>query len=73
MVLVIKTPPTNAGDIRDIGSIPGLGRSPGVGHDIPHQYSSVDRGAWWTTTHGVEKSRTQLKSLRMQDTSSKGI
>ena len=49
--LVVKNPPANAGDRRDVGSIPGLGRSPGVGHGNPLQYSClenrVDRGAWW--------------------------
>ena len=77
LVLVIKNPPTNAGGLRDTGSIPGLGRSPGVGHGIPYQYSKVehpmDRGAWWTTIHLVEKSRTQLKPIRTHDTISKGI
>ena len=50
MVLVVKNPPANAGDIRDVGSIPGLGRFPGEGHGNPLQYSClenpVDRGAW---------------------------
>ena len=49
MVLVVKKPPANAGDIREAGSIPGLGKSPGGGHDNPLQYSclenSMDRGA----------------------------
>ena len=53
VVLVIKTPPDNAGDIRDPGSIPGLGRSPGEVHGNPLQYSClenpVDRGAWQAT------------------------
>ena len=48
MVLVIKNPPANAGDIRDKGSIPGSGRSPGGEHDYPLQYSflgnPMDRG-----------------------------
>ena len=35
MALVVKNPPANAGDIRDVGSIPGSGRSPGGGHSIP--------------------------------------
>ena len=39
-MLVVKNPPANAGDIRDTGSIPGLGRSSGGGHDYPLQYSS---------------------------------
>ena len=50
MTLVVKNPPTNSGDIRDMGSIPGLGRSPGGGHGNPLQYSflenSMDRGTW---------------------------
>ena len=46
----------------DLGSIPGLGRSPGEGNGNPVQYSclvnSMDRGAWWATDHGVAESRT---------------
>ena len=38
VVLGVKNPPANAGDIRDVGSIPGLGRSPGEGHGNPPQY-----------------------------------
>ena len=49
MVLVVKNTPANAGDIRDVGSVPGSGRSPGEGHDNPLQYSGLenpmDRGA----------------------------
>ena len=60
-----KEPTANAGDIREAGSIPGLGRSPEGGHGNPLQYSCLenpmDRGAWWATVHGVTKSRTQLK------------
>ena len=55
----------NVGDAGDVGSIPGLGRSPGGEHGNPFQYSclenSMDRGAWWATVHGVTKSQTQLK------------
>ena len=51
----------NAGDL---GSIPGLGRSPGEGNGNPLQYSCLenpmDREAWWATVHGFAKSRTQL-------------
>ena len=51
-----------AGDTRDMGSIPGSGRPPGVGNGDPLQYpcpeNSMDRGAWWVTVHGVSKSRT---------------
>ena len=54
-------PPTNAGDG---GSIPGSGRSLGVGNGKPLQYSclgnAMDRGAWWATVHGVARNRTQL-------------
>ena len=50
-----------------MGSIPGLGRSPGRGQDNPFQYSclenSVDRGAWQATVHGVAKSQTRLQRL----------
>ena len=62
-----KNLPANAGDIRDAGSIPGSGRSPGGGHDNPLQYSCLenpmDRGAWWATVHRVTKSQTLLKGL----------
>ena len=57
---VVKNPPANAGDARDAGSIPGSGRSPGVGNGNPLQYSwvenSMDRGAWQPTVHRVAKS-----------------
>ena len=70
MVLVVRKPPANAGDIRDVGSVPGLGRSPGVGHGNPLWYSCLekpmDRGAWWATVHGVAKSQTRLKQLSMR-------
>ena len=42
MVLVVKNVPANAGDIRDVGSIPGSGRSPGEGHGNPLQYSGLE-------------------------------
>ena len=67
MTLVVKNPPANAGDVRDSGSIPELGRSPGGGPGNPLQCSflenSMDRGAWQATVHGVTKSWTQLKGL----------
>ena len=48
---VVKNPPANARDEGDVGSVPGLGRSPGVGNGNPVLYSSLgnpmDRGAWW--------------------------
>ena len=59
---VVKNPPANAGDARDVGSIPGSGRSPGVGNGNPLQYSclenSMDRGAWQATVHVVAKNWT---------------
>ena len=64
MVLVVKNLPANAEDIRDMGLIPGMGRSPGGGHGNPLVYfcleNLMDRGAWWATVHGVTKSQTCL-------------
>ena len=69
MMLVVKNPPVNARDIRDSVSIPGLGRSPGVGHGNPFQCSyleiPMDRGAWQAMVHRITKSRTRLKRLSM--------
>ena len=60
--LVVKNMPADAGDIRDAGSIPGSGRSPGGEHGNPLQYSCLenpmDRGAWLATVHGVTESDT---------------
>ena len=60
VALVVKNPPANAGDIRDVGLIPGSGRSPREGNGNPLQYSCLenpmDRGAWWATVHRVIKS-----------------
>ena len=65
VVLVVKNPPGNAGDIGDMGSISGLGRSPGGGHGNPLQYSCLenpmDRGTWWATVHKVAKNWTRLR------------
>ena len=51
----------NAGDL---GSVPGLGRSPGEGHGNLHQYSCLenfmDRGAWWATVYGVSKKKLDM-------------
>ena len=67
VVLVVKNPPANAGDIRDTVFIPGLGRYPGGGHGNPFQYSCLenpmDRGAWRATVQRVTQSRTRLKRL----------
>ena len=61
---MVKNKPVKSGDIRDVGSIPRSGRSPGGGNRNPHQFSclenSIDRGAWQDTVHGVAKSQTQL-------------
>ena len=61
---MVKNLPANAGDLRDMGSIPGWGRSPEGGHDNPLQYSClenpVDRGASWAIVHGVMKIQTRL-------------
>ena len=60
MALVVKNPLANAGDVRDMGLSPGLGRSLGGGHGNPLQYSCLenpmDRGAWRATVHGVAES-----------------
>ena len=60
MAPMLKDPPVNARDIRDLGLIPGLGRSPGRGQGNPLQYSCLEnpmeRGAWWARVHGVTES-----------------
>ena len=64
---MVKSLPANAGDERDVGSIPGSGRSPGEGMGNPLQHSclenALDRGAWRATVCRVAKSRTWLKQL----------
>ena len=69
VALVVKNPPANAGDVRDVGSIPGSGRSPGGGHSNPLHYccleNPMDRGAWRATVHRVTQSWTWLKWLSM--------
>ena len=58
---MVKILPANAGDARDVDSIPGLGRSPGVGNGNPLQYSCLenlgDRGAWQVTVYEVAESQ----------------
>ena len=60
---MVKSLLANAGDVRDVGSIPGSGRSPGGGHGNPLRYSCLgnpmDRGAWWATVYGVTKDTTE--------------
>ena len=57
---VLKNLPANTGDSRDLGSICGLGRSPGIGNGNPVQYScledSMNRGAWRATVHGAQRT-----------------
>ena len=64
---MVKNLPVNAGDVRDMNSIPGLERSPGGQNGNPLQYSCLenpmDRGAWQSTVHGVAKSWTRLSNL----------
>ena len=67
VVLVVKNPPANIGDIRDAGSFPGSGRSPGGEHGNLLQYSCLenpmDRGAWWLTLLGITKIRPNWSNL----------
>ena len=69
-MLVVKNPPADTGDIRDMVLIPGLQRSPGEGNGNPLEYSCLenptDRGAWWATVHRVAKSR-DLRNLACMD------
>ena len=65
VVREVKNPTANARDVRDLGWIPGSGRSPRGGHGNPLKYcclkNPMDREAWWATVHGVTMSWTQLK------------
>ena len=67
MAPAVKNPPANAGDVTEVSSVAGSGRSPGGGHGNPLQYSCLenhmDRRAWWVTGHRVAKSQTRLKQL----------
>ena len=67
VALVMRNPPANAGDKRDVSSIPGSRRSPGGGHGNPLQYSCLenlmDRGGWHATVHGVERTRHHWSDL----------
>ena len=60
---MVKNPPAIAGDAKDVGSIPGLGRCPGGGNGNSLQYSCLenpmDKGAGWTTVHSIAKNQTQ--------------
>ena len=67
VVLVVKNLPAKAGDVTDVGLIPGSGRFPGAGHGNPFQYSCLenlmDRGAWRAAVHRVAKSWTRLSDF----------
>ena len=67
---MVENLPASAGDARDVGSIPGLGKSLRRGNGNLLQYfcleNSPDRGAWQATVHGVEKSQTQLSMAQAQ-------
>ena len=64
---MVKNPLASAGHTRDMGSIPGLERSPGGGCDNPLQYSCLenlmDKGAWRATVHGITESQTEQLTL----------
>ena len=59
VALVVKNPPVNAADVRDVDLIPGLRKSPGGGHSNLFKYSCLenpmDREAWWATVHRCRK------------------
>ena len=65
LLVVKKKMPSSAADVRDMGSIPGLGRSPGGGHGNPLQHSCLEnpmqRGAWQTAVHRIaESDKTEI-------------
>ena len=66
-MLVVKNPPANAGDTRDLGMIPGSRRSPGGGNGNPLQYYCLGkpmvRGAWSAAVHSITKSQTRLRDF----------
>ena len=67
---MVKNPPANVGDTGDAGSIPGSGRSPGVGNGNLLQYSylgnTMDRGAWQATVHGSQRVGHDLVTKQQQ-------
>ena len=72
-----KNPPVSVGDTGDVGSSPGLERSPGGGNSNPLQYSYrrnlMDRGACWATVQGVAKTSTHLSTKQQQNHSANSI
>ena len=78
MTLVVENPPANAGDvIRDMGSIPGSGTSPGGKHGNPLQYSCLenpmDRGAWRAMVYGVTEESDRTERLHFHFSPSTNI
>ena len=75
VALVVKNPPSKVGDVRDTGSIPESGRSPGEGNGSPYKYSClenpVDREAWQSTVHiglpRVQHNLTNLANMHKQN------
>ena len=67
VVLVVKNLPANAGEVGDVGLIPGSGRSPGGGHGKPLQYSCLENpkniGAWLAVAHRIANSWTELQGV----------
>ena len=60
---LVKNPPSAARDARDVHSIPGLGKSLGVGNGNPFQYSSLENSmAWWALVRGITKSQIQVSN-----------
>ena len=74
VALVVKNQPATAGDVKDFGSIPGLGRPLGEGNGNPLQYSCLEnpmeRGAWWAIVHGVTKESNMTEWLNSSNSSS---
>ena len=77
---MVKNPPANAGDIRDIrdaGSVPGSGRSPGGGHGNTLQNSGlenpIDRGTWRATVHGLQRVRHYRNNLAHNPVNGTGV
>ena len=67
---MVKNLPVNAGYTRDVGLIPGSGKSPGEGNGNPLQYSCLenpmDRGSWWVTVHGATKGSATIEVTKQQ-------
>ena len=77
MALVVENLPANAGDVRDSGSIPGLGRSPGIGNSNPLHYSCLenhmDREAWQATSMGSQHAGHDCRDLVHKHTKYKKV